>query len=164
MSTRGLFGFKTKKDTYLCFSPSDSYPAGMGKHWYKIVREYNLKHMEKVLDEIPSIDIINEGTGTNLEKDIASSLNISEEEAKKALEEYDNIYNESDAGIFDSINLGELDFFVNEKDFARDTLFCEWIYYYDYEKKMFVIINNQSGRQHEISLTQNNWQEFFKML
>jgi len=166
VSTRGLFGFKTEKDYYMCFSPTDSYPSGMGEYWYKLVKnEYDLNHMKQILDNVASINIKEEQKPSDLEDRMIEALGLSgKDECKKILDLYNEISSESDVGVFDALSEGRIDFFLNDKAFMKDALFCEWVYYYDYTTKKFIAINNREGEEHPINLDDSDWQKIFKML
>lgn len=164
MGTRGSFGFKTEKNLYMCFNPMDSYPSGLGEYWFKVVKnEYDLNHMKEVLDNVATITLT-EGA-PNLKEDMVRTLGLKDlKEAQKVLDEYEEIGAESDTGIFDALYEGRLDFFLNDKKFLDNTLFCEWAYYYDYTTEKFVIINNHEEKISSLSLNDEDWQKFFKML
>lgn len=100
----------------------------------------------------------------NFHLKIAESLNLKEGEAKKALESYDKMVNSSDAGIFDYLYNGEVQLFINDKDFQSNSLFCEYIYYYDYDEESFVMIDNHNETVTTMSLTDERWQKIFSMV
>lgn len=156
MGTRGSFGFKTERDYFMCFNPMDSNPSSLGEYWFRVIKKkYDLEHMKEALHACNTITLKLEG------KKLTGDLTDKPEEF---LRTYDEISRESDTGIFDAVYEGRINIFLNDKEFMKNTLFCEWIYYYDYETKKFVVIDNHNEKEHSINLENTDWQKFFKML
>lgn len=163
MSTRGLFGFMIDGEAYLEFSSHDSYPSGLGLYWRDKMFSYDLDVMKDRLLSVTNIVIKEESPTENL-KNIAETLSITEHEAKKLIEMYDNILTNDDAGAFDSIYRGEMDLFLNDKEFANNTLFCEYVYYYDYNANEFVMEDNHDEVILSLPPESKDWQKIFKMV
>jgi len=159
MSTRGLFGFKVGETLYIQFSSSDSYPSGLGEYWHSKVSSYNLEVMKEAL--LKSKNVIVE-EGGNLAEKLAEGLSITKLESKNLIEIYDEISN--DAGIFDSVYNGDTDLLLNDIMFMQDSLFCEYVYYYDYNKDEFVMLDRHEDSEVSMPLSDERWQNIFSVV
>ena len=133
MGTRGLFGIKVNDEYYLSFSSHDSYPSGLGFWWYEYLSKVDLEKLkEKVLSSINVV--FKEGSINKEVKEFLMKEGLTEEEAKKEIEIWD-------IGVvknpFHSLLEDETKVYFNDKEFMKDSLFCEYTYYYDYDKQRF---------------------------
>lgn len=156
MSTRGLYGFKTERDYYLIYSPSDSFPESLGEFWFNTLAKghYDLNQMKNELHNCVNVVLNAE---ENPEKQVEEKLSLSKEEAKITIENFNNIAAKNDLAVFDAIYNEKLNYFLNDKKFMNDGLFCEWVYYYNYETERFVAISNNSEQYFTLNLTDNFW-------
>lgn len=165
MSTRGLFGFRIDDEYYMSFSPTDSYPNGLGKYWHSVVKnEFNLEHMKSSLLNSTVIDVHENDGAKGLAKSLAEKENIPFDEADKIIDEYDEVAKNNDEGPFKAIHEGRLNLFFNDKEFMGNTLFCEFVYYYDYDIEKFVMIDNHEGMITELPLEDERWQKKFSVI
>lgn len=155
MSTRGLFGFRLKGKSYLQFSPSDSYPSGLGKFWIEKIRKYDLNKMKEVLINSNNIFV---KENEDFSKKLTEEMNVSKDYANEIIEWYDG-HAKNGSGIFDALYEGITDLFFNDKAFARDSLFCEYIYYYDYDSNKFVMVDNHEENVIALPVESEDWQK-----
>ena len=163
MSTRGLFGFKINGENYLEFSSHDSYPSGLGLYWRDKMFSYDLNVMKEKLSKVNNIVMKEESPVKNL-NNIAEKLSITKEEAKGLIDRYDDMLVNDDSGAFDSIYKEEMDLFLNDKEFANNTLFCEYVYYYDYDINKFVMIDNRNEIVLSLPIDSKDWQKYFSVV
>lgn len=164
MGTRGLYGFRTKGEDYLTFSPSDSYPDGLGQFWFDTCKSIKSKGLTKDLAEKLSNTnnfVIEEGKYNELVGKLAEHLNVTKQSAEEYIHRYENFLKEDEFSVFNEIIQGNMNVFLNDKEFKKNGLFCEWCYIYDLDKDMFLISGRHSA---DLDLTLKDWQEFLKMV
>lgn len=135
MSTRGLYGFIINEEEYLIFSPFDSYPSGLGKMFFDFCKRTNLSELKKKLEDLPSIVI----------SDNEAEMKYQISELGYSMESLNYLYQKHE-NVFELINHGLIPIFLNDKEFKKDTLFCEWVYYYNFDKHKFFTISQSKGK------------------
>jgi len=114
MSTRGLYGFRVNEEYKLEFSPTDSYPAGLGLDVKEFIQQHTyteLKTIANALEAINEYDLEKVGIDPN----VAASISDWNDPTKL--------------------------YYVDAKEFMKDHCFCEWVYIIDIDKKRLEVYN-----------------------
>ena len=122
MGTRGLVGFHLDGKNYLSYNHWDSYPSGLGQEVVEFIKS-RLSTIEYMKDEVRALKFVN------------SNDQVPADEIEKYAK-----YNEGNVGEDGTWyqvlhktqgNLGlilESGVMTDDRDFALDSLFCEWGY------------------------------------
>lgn len=164
MGTRGLYGFRTKGEDYLTFCPMDSYPDSLGEFWFNTCKSLKEKNLTKKLsDRLSNVNniVIEEGKYSKLLEQVSAYLGTTKQAAERFMEEYSKSLAGDEMYVFNGILEGHFNIFLNDKDFKRNGLFCEWCYIYDLDKDIFLISGSESAA---LYLTSEDWQKFLKMV
>ncbi|RKF59819.1 hypothetical protein OnM2_056055 [Erysiphe neolycopersici] len=141
MGTRGLLGLIIGGKRRGIYNHWDSYPSGLGKDIVKFIlslKPEQWDEMVKILNEITWVSQNDEADEATAEKYLALGY------GRKRLLEFDD---EVDSSWTDLLNdcrgadnliemqKGNLKHAIEAVHFHQDTLFCEWAYFIDFEKR-----------------------------
>ncbi|KAL9058332.1 MAG: hypothetical protein Q9162_001787 [Coniocarpon cinnabarinum] len=148
MGTRGLLGHilrnGRKKGAY---NHWDSYPEGLGDWIVKFIKSLSEEQIQQMAERVEQIEWVSE------DERVPSELQIKYSEfanlgvaSRSSADWYCLLYNMQGAGALPRILDGSLGHLIDE-----DTLFCEWAYWVDWNKREFTV-NEHTCDFKEVSL------------
>lgn len=126
MSTRGLWGFYKENapvQNKLTYNHNDSYPGWLGDNIVHFCRQTSTQELNEIFDKIIMVNKNSEPTWKQIAEccEFANlSVNI------KSIKDWYCLLRESQ-GLPESYK-GELKYMIDNSDFIKDSLFCEWAY------------------------------------
>lgn len=144
MSTRGAVGFRYKKQDYVHYNHSDSYPSYLGLSVLNFIQGTSLEELQKIASQIVLVS----------EDETPTVSQIEELEKNHFL----NYFTEKDdwytilrpaQGNLNAYKEG-LKFMIDGKDFLLDSLFCEYAYIINIDNQTLEFYSgfNKKDRQH----------------
>ena len=133
MSTRGIYGFHKNGEDKLTYNHFDSYPEGLGKNITDCLLNLKLKIKNKF---IPTLNKVFDNIVMVEEKtSVPKNLEINEFDWYTYLRS-----NQGDLNyLIDKYFNNEECYMINNKDFIKDSLFCEFGYIINLDTKKFEI-------------------------
>lgn len=123
MGTRGCYGFRKNGIDKLTYNHFDSYPDGLGETMVEFCKETSIAEMRKIFDRIILIREDSKPTSKQIEECIAYyDGNVSEQRP----EDWYCLLRDAQ-GNPDAYKAG-LNYMINNNDFIKDSLFCEYAY------------------------------------
>jgi hypothetical protein len=123
MGTRGLYGFYKDGVDKLTYNHFDSYPSGLGKDVINFIRKNSIENMNQIFDRIIMVD--GDSTPTKEQQQNCILYYSNCVSTGKPTEWYSLLRNAQ--GDLDAFNKGLL-YMIDNKDFIKESLFCEWAY------------------------------------
>jgi hypothetical protein len=138
MGTRGLWGFVIDGQEKLAYNHSDSYPDGLGARLVKTVknrlrRKVGLKGFKV---EARSLQMIDGKTPPSSEEQNRLSSFADLSVSTQSLGDWYCLLRHTQGDLNLTLNAGVM---VDGRNFAQDSLFCEWGYVIDLDKKKFEV-------------------------
>lgn len=137
MGTRGSFGFQVNGTEYIGYNQFDSYPEGHGVDnldWLRSVIDNGLE--QSVREAAEAVRLVTDNDKptpedvANLEK--STNLQVSNQDT----DDWYCLTRETHGNIGAMIECG---YILDASDFPRDSLFCEWGYMVDFDKRQFEV-------------------------
>ncbi len=134
MGTRNLTmvisGSKTKVAQY---GQWDGYPEGQGKTILKFLKKFDLKIFKERLRKVSFID-----------KKKVDELWKETQTIELFKSNYPELHRDTGAEVLQLIYEGKAFKLIDDSKFIRDSLWCEWVYVIDLDKKRFEVYTNFS--------------------
>ena len=141
MGTRGLNMVISKKETKVAqYGQWDHYPSGQGLTALLFLSRTDLTKFKEKVDTLHfSTDAEELEVKTYLASVGADNGWMTMEQAAKVNEVYPHLNRDMGAEILEYIMLNEVKFLCDNTNFAADSIFCEWAYVIDLDKRTFEI-------------------------
>lgn len=123
MGTRGAWGFYRDGETKATYNHYDSYPSGLGSDIVNVLAETNNDELNEIFDRLKLVN--SESTPTNEQIDECIKFFNGSVSTGQTTEWY-ALLREAQ-GSLQALKDG-LDYMIDDKNFLRDSLFCEWGY------------------------------------
>lgn len=123
MATRGLYGFYKNGINKLTYNHYDSYPSYLGNNILNFIKQSTVTELNEIFQSISLVNddnYPNENERIQLE-DLGYSVTYKDEPLR-----WGEIIS-AHAGDF-SLLKNKFPFMLNNNDFIKDSLFCEWAY------------------------------------
>lgn len=122
MGTRGTWGFYKEIDK-LTYNHFDSYPTCLGKTIIKFIRKHSIEELNTIFENIILVNENDEPTKEQIKEcKKYSDLGVSQQ----TLEEWYSLLRKSQGNP--EVYAKDLKYMIDNKDFIKDSLFCEWSY------------------------------------
>ncbi|WWD08402.1 hypothetical protein V865_006514 [Kwoniella europaea PYCC6329] len=179
MGTRGLIGFIISGRRRGCYVQSDSYPEGMGVGIVKFILGLTPEQRETMIRRLEEIIWVESGSDapkeivekygslefhlSPYEKHIkATDPEIFRQSQLYQHEEQPNGYYALCRGIQGAYCLpyildGSLKHIIDSTEFVEDGLFCEWAYWIDFEKQVFIMDDEKERKWNFDQLDSGFW-------
>lgn len=130
MSTRGSYGFYKNGENKLTYNHFDSYPSRLGQDVVNFIKLNDDNSLENIFN---SIQLVKEDDYPNeVEQLTLKQLGYGTQYRGKNLQWYEIIGpHAGDLGIYSS----GFTFMLNNNDFIKNSLFCEWAYIINLDSK-----------------------------
>lgn len=147
MSTRGLWGFVIDGEEKLTYNHSDSYPGGLGETLLRFCRDEWVKDgAEGASDDARMLALVSEQTNPT-------------EEQKRNLRRFlknPNGYKDDEIDWYwllratqgDARKTLDAGHMIDGREFAKDSLFCEWGYVIDLDRGVFEVYRGFQEQDH----------------
>ncbi|WRT70457.1 uncharacterized protein IL334_007455 [Kwoniella shivajii] len=163
MGTRGLIGFIIAGKRRGCYNQFDSYPSGLGVAIVRFILGLNQEQRDAMVTRLLNVTWVTEDDPLPAEisihyKSLEFHLSPYEKEIKALC---GNLPRCSDSEIYDWFSLlrgvqgapclsrildGTLEHLIDSIDFMDDALFCEWVYWIDFENGTLQMDNGDEGK------------------
>lgn len=134
MSTRGSYGFYKDGESKLTYNHFDSYPSGLGENVLNFIKLTDDKSLENIFNSIKLVE--DDSYPDKEEQSILKELGYATQYRGNALKWFEIIG--SHAGDL-SVYSNGLTFMLNNNDFIKNSLFCEWAYIINLDTKEFEV-------------------------
>lgn len=132
MSTRGLFGFKLDGELKVAYNHYDSYPDELGDHLLAWLRDHH--DDEPTLAAVRALRVEPSGTTPSAE-DIDRLLPFANMSVgSQAVDDWYVLLCETQGDPGRTLAAGVM---LDAREFGRDSLFCEWGYVVDFDRRSF---------------------------
>ncbi len=161
MGTRGSSGYIIKDQEYLGYNHFDSYPAGLGHTILQFISDINKKDdWEEFKERAGKVIQLNGGDIIDIEiqKKYKKYSNLSV--SKQTLEDPYCLFRKIQHDWIKEIYNGELQHFLFNNNFIKDSLFCEYAYIINLDTMMLEYYSGfqqklQHGNRFGITLNKN---------
>jgi len=123
MSTRGLWGFYSNGITKATYNHCDSYPDGLGKTVLEFIKKHSATELKEVFEKIKMIGSDHKPTKEDIEK---YSKYFNENVNNGSFEDSYALLRETQGEP--DVYFSGLDVMIDNINFIKDSLFCEWAY------------------------------------
>jgi hypothetical protein len=152
MGTRGAYGFKADGKYFVTYNHFDSYPSGLGVEILKFlahVKETN--GWEDLKNKVNGLKLVKESM-TPTSDEIEKYKNVADVKvANQSLTDwYCLLRNFQFGDILWAIETGEVAHMIDNFEFLKDSLFCEYAYIIDLDN---MLLSYYEGSQKEPSVT-----------
>ena len=134
MGTRGLYGFRKNETDKISYNHCDSYPEGLGVDIMRFVRNHSNEEMNELYDRIIMVDERDKPTfeeKQNCRKNASVDLNVS-----SGSEDDWYCLLRGMQGDLEKLYQCEFPYMIDNKDFIKDSLFCEYAYIINLDTNM----------------------------
>lgn len=123
MGTRGAYGFRYHRYDKITYNHWDSYPEWLGENVVKFVRETPLKEMRRIFNRIALVNEDDMPTPEQIKEcEPYTDLSVS----RRSTGDWYCLLRGAQGDLFAYKN--GLRYMIDNADFLRDSLFCEWAY------------------------------------
>ncbi|WVQ63222.1 uncharacterized protein L199_001373 [Kwoniella botswanensis] len=164
MGTRGLIGFTISGRRRGCYVQFDSYPEGMGVGIVKFILGLTPEQRETMIRRLEEIIWVESGSDAPKEivekyRSLEFHLSPYEKHIKATNPE---IFRQSQLGTQGAYCLpyildGSLKHLIDGTEFVEDGLFCEWAYWIDFEKQVFIMDDGKERQWNFDQLDSGFW-------
>ena len=135
MGTRGIFGLYKDGKTKVTYNHLDSYPSYLGVNFLKDIKEYTVKEISKAFDRIILVDEDKKPTKEQI-KQCKKFCNMSVSNQSET--DWYCLLRNAQGNIKAWLD-GEIDYMIDNQDFLKDSLFCEWGYIVNLDESVLEI-------------------------
>jgi len=138
MGTRGLCGFVADGILKVTYNHSDSYPEGLGQNVLEWLRENkrSKKRILEIMDQVKSLKVVDDGnlpTQEEIQKLLPySNMSVGNQQSN----DWYCLLRETQGNLAKILECG---YILDSKDFAKDSLFCEWGYVVDLDRMVLEV-------------------------
>ena len=135
MGTRGLWGFRHKGEDKLTYNHWDSHPDGLGEWVVDFVRTSSLKELREIEGRILLVKTNSKPTKEQ-QRECEEYANLGVDEQRR-----DSWYcllreTQGKPHVYkDGVNKKGLRYMIDDREFIKDSLFCEWGYIINLDTK-----------------------------
>ena len=151
MGTRGLLGFIIKGRRKGTYNHYDSYPTGLGDLIVKFLLSLSPKELQSMAERVENIVWVTEDEppSKEMQEEYSGKGFANVDVGKQQLDTWYCLLRECQgAKALPLICTGELQHIVDDTNFAKQSLFCEWAYFIDFEKR---VLETWRGFQNQVS-------------
>jgi hypothetical protein len=131
MGTRGAIGVRTDNNLFVTYNHGDSYPESLGRDMVKFCRSLSKQQLAMLAEQFKHIKIVDFSRKPTSEeqktytKNGYCDLSVSEQ---SPLDWYCLLRNLQGVAYLRAILNGDCQHWIDEMDFLKDSLFCEYAY------------------------------------
>ncbi len=134
MGTRGALGFHKNGEDKVTYNHFDSYPSHLGKHVLEFIKNVSVEDMERAYDRIELVDWDSEPTEAQVVECMKFlELGVSGQSPK----DWYCLLRNAQGNLY--VYLSELRYMFDNRHFLKDSLFCEWGYVINLDKKVLEV-------------------------
>ena len=140
MSTRGLLGFKNNSLVKASYNHSDSYPTCLGYNVMSFIKNLSNQPLEVFKKNVSQLKWVDPDSKPT-DNDITKYKRFCNTHVGRCteLDWYCLLREVQGAEALPAILDGTLDVWIDNTDFIKDSLFCEWAYFLDLESDILEI-------------------------
>ena len=147
MSTRGLYGFRKNGVDKTTYNHFDSYPDGLGADVINFIKKHSIDELKKFYDRIQMVQEDATPTKEEIKTCVDAGLCNLSVSTQSTNDWYCLLRNVQ--GDLDALYNSPVAYMIDNSDFIKDSLFCEYAYIID----LYVnILEFYVGFQHEPSI------------
>lgn len=144
MGTRGLYGFHKGGQDKLTYNHWDSYPSGLGEQVVGFLLETPIEQLNTIFDEIIMVD----GKTTPSPEEIEYYRQFADTGVSTGqLTEWYVLLRQTQGDL--NFYKNGLKHMIDNRDFIKDSLFCEWAYIINLDTEMLEIYEGFQKKAHE---------------
>lgn len=145
MSTRGLWGFVVDGEVKVTYNHYDSYPSGLGDDLLRFARGVARGIQPSARERVAALRMVDASDGPSA-SDVErlarfANLNVGSQEIK----DWYVLLRETQGNPVATLDAGAM---IDSRDFAADSLFCEWGYVIDLDANVFEVYCGFQHAQH----------------
>lgn len=130
MGTRGCYGFRKDGVDKLAYNHYDSYPSGLGSDVVKFCKETSVKEMNAIFDKIMLVD---ESGIPTLEQIAECHKYYDGSVSSQTVEDWYCLLRHAQGDL--NVYKNGLRYMIDNHDFIKDSLFCEYAYIINLDTK-----------------------------
>lgn len=135
MGTRGLMGFAHNGQLKAMYNHWDSYPSGLGINMLRWMNEQR-GDFTKAIEQFDRLVAIDEDVPPTEDQKLALLRYLNLDVASKSSDDWYNLLRETQGDPEEALRAG---FYVDASGFGGDSLFCEWGYVVDLDRKVLEV-------------------------
>ncbi len=124
MGTRGAFGFYRGGVDKITYNHFDSYPAGLGEKIVRFCQETSIEEMNEIFNRIEVVDFHSSKPTPEQIEECRPYLDL--RVSHQSEEDWYCLLREAQGGL--DVWKNGLRYMIDDADFLKDSLFCEWAY------------------------------------
>ena len=134
MSTRGIWGLRKDNQDKITYQHFDSYPAGLGNIIKKFIMKHDIEELKIIFDKI--ILVKKDSVPSNKQIKECSKF-FNSDVSKHTTEDWYALLRDSQGNP--EVYVKDLKYMIDNRDFIKDSLFCEWGYIINLDTKCLEI-------------------------
>ena len=140
IGTRGAIGLFKGGKGKVTYNHFDSYPDGVGKEILREVKEFSVEQMKKAFDGLKLVsDSQEEPTPKEIKEfEQYSNAGVGEVMTNTEVHTYYQLLRNLQGTIEPYLN-GQVKLMIDNEDFLKDSLFCEYAYIVNLDKEVFEV-------------------------
>lgn len=151
MGTRGAYGFRIDEQDKLTYNHWDSYPEGLGKVIVEFCRNLNKKSLSTLKKKVRALSLVDPDSKPTKAEIKHYNKFADTTVSSGSTDEWYVLLRELQGGkMLPHILNGTLKHMIENNDFIRDSLFCEYAYVIDLDRD---VIEFYQGFQHRPDTT-----------
>ena len=146
MGTRGAYGFHKNGVDKITYNQYDSYPSYLGKNIENFIRSTSIEEMNKIFDNIQLVNEEDKPTVEQLNHCLGiGTINL--DVSRQSLDDWYCLLRKAQ-GDLNWYKKG-LRYMIDNADFIKDSLFCEWAYVINLDNNTFEVYEGFQKRPHD---------------
>lgn len=134
MGTRGIYGFYKYGIDKITYNHFDSYPEGLGEDIVKFIHNTSILEMNEIFNKII---LVNDNTIPTAEQIFECTEYYDNNVSSRTITDWYCLLRKAQ-GNLETYKSG-LKYMIDNKDFIKDSLFCEWGYIINLDKNILEI-------------------------
>jgi hypothetical protein len=145
MGTRGLMAFAHDGKLKAMYNHWDSYPSGLGTDMVKWMNGQN-GDFSDAIEQFDRLEAVSEDTKPTEDQKLALLRYMNLDVSSRSSDEWYVLLRNTQGDPAETLKAG---FFVDSSDFGGDSLFCEWAYVVDLDRKVLEVYEGFATAPHD---------------
>lgn len=138
MGTRGAVGVRSEGQLYITYNHWDSYPSGLGTEMVAFCRRLTKETIATLKERFKHVKIVEQtgkATPEEQKKYIEAGFYDNGVSSQSSEEWYCLLRKLQGVGYLEAVLEGKCQHWIDDKEFLKDSLFCEYAYIIDLDKE-----------------------------